>query len=186
MSARQNSEYVEEFPALGVDEFRRKYRHPVLLLEAGCEGVPDPGFDTGVISPGSLAALRQEAAESSISPADVLCSGSVVPVVKRPGSPFPDQIGVGRARNVDVWLPLPGISKYHGYFVRLDDGSYAVADAGSRNGILVGAARIPVKTLVVIADGESIAFGPHRFLFFGAEVFCRVVSRRAASRDFDL
>ena len=186
MSARQISDYVEEFPAIGVAEFRHKYRYPVLLLEAGNEGAREAGFDTGVISPDAIAALRQKAAESSISPANVLCSGSVVPVVKRPGSPFPIQIGVGRARNVDVWLPLPGISKYHGYFVRLNDGRYAVADAGSRNGIFVDAERIPLRTPVAVADGGYIAFGPHQFMFFGPEVFCRVVSRRAAASDFDL
>ena len=183
---RQISDYVEEFPALGHDEFRRRYHHPVLLLEDEGEGVPDAGFDTAVISPDSLDGLRQEAAESSIPPADALCSGSVVPVLKRPGSPFPDQIGVGRARNVDVWLPLRGISKYHGYFTRLEDGSYAVADAGSRNGIVVEARRIPLRTPVAVADRGKIAFGPHRFVFFGAEVFCQEVARRAARRDFDL
>ena len=184
--ARQFSDYIEEFTALGLDQFRKAYCHAVLVLGAGSEAGPDTEFETAAISHEALAALRQAATSSSIPPADILCPGSVVTVVKRGGSPYPDRIGVGRARNVDVWLPLPGISKYHGYFVRLDDGAYAVADAGSRNGIFVAAERIAIRTPVRVADGAYIAFGPHRFMFFGPDVFCRVVARRAASDGLDL
>ena len=38
--ARQFSDYIEEFTALGLDQFRKAYCHAVLVLGAGSEAGP--------------------------------------------------------------------------------------------------------------------------------------------------
>ncbi len=109
-------------------------------------------------------------------------AGAVYPVSKRPGGAFPDRIGVGRARTVDISLRLSGVSKYHAYF-RLDEqsGGWGLWDARSRNGTTVGRQKLEAGEGTELANGVSILFGEGLFLFFTCDGFLRLVKSLASS-----
>jgi hypothetical protein len=108
-----------------------------------------------------------------------IVSGLVLPVVKRPGGAFQDRIGLGRAPNVDVRLPLAQVSKYHAFFSFSPDGHWTVTDAGSRNGTSVNDRLIVPKVGVRLEDGFEVGIGPHRLAFYGPAGFLALLRRRA-------
>ncbi|MBN1608480.1 MAG: FHA domain-containing protein [Polyangiaceae bacterium] len=89
---------------------------------------------------------------------------------------------MGRARNVDVCLPLARLSQYHGYFSELEAGRYAFTDTGSTHGTLVNGTRLARKVTSPLQDGVEITLGPYRFVFHGPDAFCDLVARRAQLR----
>jgi hypothetical protein len=83
----------------------------------------------------------------------------VAPVKKHPKNPFPDRISVGRARNCDIVLRLPFMSKLHAHFRVADDGSMSLVDLRSANGTLVNNAELAAGTAAPVKDGDAISFG---------------------------
>jgi pSer/pThr/pTyr-binding forkhead associated (FHA) protein len=193
VGGRHITEYVDDLIDLGADGFRHKYRHAVLVRADSKDAGLDSEFRTAVATGETLDAIRRIAREvtspsvapPSSAPPGTLpvgsLAGEVIPIVKR-GTAFREQIGVGRARNVDIHLPLPRISKYHGYFTRVDEETYTITDAASTNGICLNSERIPPKVATLVPDGSEISLGPYRFVFYGPRAFCATVARRAADR----
>jgi len=69
----------------------------------------------------------------------------VAPVRKREGGLFTQRIGVGRARNCDVVLRFPSVSKLHAQFL-LEDAQWSIMDVASANGTQLNAAcLVPYK-----------------------------------------
>ena len=54
---------------------------------------------------------------------------------------------IGRHRRSDVVVDVPTISKSHAVLTRYDDGSWTIADAGSKNGVLVNGRRVQIKPI---------------------------------------
>ena len=81
----------------------------------------------------------------------------IAPVVKREGGAFPDRIGVGRARNVDVVLRFANISKLHAQF-RLGE-PLTLVDVGSANGTRVNGEVLPARVPRAVAVGDRIELG---------------------------
>jgi len=113
---------------------------------------------------------------SRINPEVLAKAGAVYAVTKRPGGPFPDRIGVGRARTADISLRAPSVSKYHAYF-SYDDATreWTVVDARSRNGTRLGDRRIEAGTPVKLTNGVQLMFGDETFLFFTPDGFREVL-----------
>jgi hypothetical protein len=103
--------------------------------------------------------------------------GNVFPLMKREDATFSTYIGVGRAANLDVCLPLRRISKFHAYFIPSANGGMVVADSGSKNGTWVDGRRLAPKTPTALRDGSLIRLGPYEFMFLGAESFRKAVIR---------
>ena len=187
---RSLNDFVDEFVRLRAQRFVEEYPHAVLMIASVSDSDPAPDFNTSILSGSQLAALRSHPAErSSTAPPPAggeFSSGAIIPVRKRIGGVFAAQIGVGRTRNADVCLPLAQISKYHAYFTKLEDGTYTITDAGSKNGTWVDSVRVPPKSPVPVRDGSEVAFGRSRFIFYGPEAFCGLVARRASTTKFDL
>lgn len=99
----------------------------------------------------------------------------VYPIRKRPGGAFQDRIGIGRASNADISIPLPAVSKYHAYFAIPDapDGEYFITDAGSKNGTTVDGEKLAAKTPRAITDGAIIRIGPYPLTFHTPEGLIR-------------
>ena len=109
-------------------------------------------------------------------------AGAVYAVVKRPGGPFPDRIGVGRSRTADISLRLSSVSKYHAYFTFDEQGRrWLLWDARSRNGTSVGRTRVEPAVGVPVENGTDIHFGEDGFLFFSDEGFAKLVQNLAQS-----
>jgi FHA domain-containing protein len=82
----------------------------------------------------------------------------LVAIAKAPGNPYPERIAVGRARNCDVVLRDPSVSKLHAHFT-VDVAPLQLVDVGSHNGTRVnGRALSPARQVALVA-GDVIAFG---------------------------
>ena len=71
---------------------------------------------------------------------------------------------IGRHRRSDVVVDVPTISKSHAVLTRYDDGSWTIADAGSKNGVLVNGRRVQIKpideTNVITIGGVNMKILP--------------------------
>ena len=63
---------------------------------------------------------------------------------------------VGRGRSCDLLLEYPTISRLHAVLTRYDDGSWTIADVGSRGGVEVNGKRVDICAL---AYGDTISLG---------------------------
>jgi hypothetical protein len=72
---------------------------------------------------------------------------------------YVDRISVGRARNKDIVLRHPSVSKFHAWFERDAQGNWCVADAGSKNGTRANSAEMQARELVKVKTGDVLRFG---------------------------
>ena len=84
---------------------------------------------------------------------------------KRASGVFSDLIGVGRTRNNDIVLPAEGVSKYHAYFRRDEDGKFEIADADSKNGTKLNGESLAPRVPVAVQDGDRITFATTEAVF---------------------
>ncbi len=91
--------------------------------------------------------------------------GAVYPIIKREGSTFA-HIGIGRASNVDVQIPLIGVSKYHAYVNIGANDEFTLADAGSQNGTRLMLMRLEARQPVPIESDTRVYLAHHAFTFF--------------------
>ena len=54
---------------------------------------------------------------------------------------------IGRHKRSDVVVDVPTISRSHAVITRYDDGSWTVADAGSKSGLFVNGKRVEIKPI---------------------------------------
>lgn len=71
---------------------------------------------------------------------------------------------IGRHKRSDVVVDVPTISKSHAVLTRYDDGSWSIADAGSKNGVLVNGRRVEIAPLdeedVITIGGVNMKIRP--------------------------
>ncbi|MBX3269577.1 MAG: FHA domain-containing protein [Sandaracinaceae bacterium] len=88
--------------------------------------------------------------------------------VESAGGPWA-AVTVGRSEECDVVLDDPRVSRHHATFERREGtGEYALLDAGSRNGVRIGAARLSAWSLVPVASEARISFGGLELIFLSA------------------
>jgi hypothetical protein len=80
-------------------------------------------------------------------------------VSKMPGNPYPDRISVGRARNCDVVMRDPSVSKLHAHFRLRDGGKLDLIDLGSANGTRINGRVLAANNPEWVAAGDTILFG---------------------------
>jgi serine/threonine protein kinase len=85
----------------------------------------------------------------------------------------PDQawMCVGRGSAADVVVPLERLSKVHARVAVRDDGRLAVKDAGSKNGVVIGHARLDPEAEGSVDDGGVLGLGPYPFRAFSPRTF---------------
>ena len=174
--------YLAEHASTGAVAFRRAHTRPVLVRqddeadEAGLE------FNTHYMHRSEFARTVTAAPRVQVPAAAKPLShglGEVFAIEKRAGGAFPERIGIGRAPNADVRIPLPRISKYHAYFSVGGDGtSLLLTDAGSTNGTSVEARPLQPKQPVQLESGDLIHLGPYRFVYLTADGLARWVAQR--------
>lgn len=136
---------------LAHSQFLQTYPAPGLLVSPAAEAValPEATDDT------KRRSLQTLAARSS---AAVRYMDRVGLLVKRPGSPFPGMISVGRAANNDVVLAVNSVSKFHGYFA-CRRGLWTFTDHESTNGTTLNGKRLEPGEGVQVNDGDRLRFG---------------------------
>jgi hypothetical protein len=131
------------------DQFAARFPHLFLLIyEDGQdgEGKSPVAFETDV------ADLARRA--SSLGGAL-----RVLPLVKSPGNPYADRVSVGRARNCDMVLRFPSVSKLHAHVRGDGSGGWTVSDEASQNGTRVNGAPLAPGKPVTLRSGDAITFG---------------------------
>src|SRR5262245_13259075 len=85
----------------------------------------------------------------------------IVPLRKRPGAakPFAGRISVGRARNNDIVLRDPSVSKFHAWFECDEAGHFYVGDARSKNTTKLNGHRIETTGMTHLEPGDELQFG---------------------------
>src|ERR1700751_1190046 len=93
------------------DKFVAEQPHLFLLITAKLQDDEEGGFNTLVAAP--FKGKRRSSPSRTM---------EVRSIVKTPGNPYPDRISIGRARNCDVAIRDPSVSKLHAHFRKRDDG----------------------------------------------------------------
>jgi FHA domain-containing protein len=88
---------------------------------------------------------------------------------------YVDRISVGRARNKDIVLRHPSVSKFHAWFERDAQGNWCVADAGSKNGTRTNATEMQPRDLVKIQQGDVLRFGSVEAMVCSSDTLWRTV-----------
>lgn len=70
-----------------------------------------------------------------------------------------DRVSIGRARNRDIVLVDPSVSKFHGWFEVDAFGSFYFSDAGSRNATRVNGRQLVSRERTLLAPADVIRFG---------------------------
>jgi hypothetical protein len=99
-------------------------------------------------------------------------------VKKRPGNPFPDRIGVGRAQNCDIVLRLPYVSKLHAHFLDGVGAGLRISDLRSANGTSLNGRTLDPGEAADATSGDWIGFGPLRLQLLDASDLFDTLQRR--------
>jgi hypothetical protein len=92
-------------------------------------------------------------------------------IAKATGQPNADRISVGRARNCDVVVRHPSVSKLHAHF-RLDGEHLALLDNSSRNGTWVNREPAIPERRVPLKSGDRVRLGSvETIIFDGAALY---------------
>jgi hypothetical protein len=83
----------------------------------------------------------------------------VLAVAKAPGHPYPDRISVGRARNCDLVLRDPSVSKLHAHFRTRENGKFDLMDLDSQNGTCVNGIQLAPNKPEPVWPGDTVSFG---------------------------
>ncbi|HEX9100653.1 MAG TPA: FHA domain-containing protein, partial [Polyangia bacterium] len=140
------------------DEFVARQPYSFLVLEQAL-AEEDVGFSTQVVDPVSL---RRSTVRR---PQNI----EVLPVIKAPGNPYPDRVSVGRARNCDIVMRDPSVSKLHAHF-RVGGPKLELVDIDSQNGTRVNGRALAPHQPAQVSNGDTVLFG---------SVACKVVDAAA-------
>lgn len=130
-------------------EFEARYPHPFLVKRPKLDSTPSAaapqfGFHT---------------AQASVAHDPMRKVWQVVPVVKKPGNPFPDRLTIGRTPNCDVVLRLPFISKVHAHLLVQPGGTFVLKDNNASNQTRHQNRPLSPGGSCVIEDGDIVSFG---------------------------
>lgn len=169
-------ELLKEFKGYADEEaFEAVFPHPALLIEPFGESKQDKSVDTPS-KPISTATGRPAINRQAESTTEVMgaleaarhmarMSEAIHPeaqlewLKKSERNPFGALITVGRARNNDVVIEHPTVSKLHVIFTRVAAG-WQVSDERSSNGTFLNGVKLTPGEKRAISDGDSLRFGP--------------------------
>lgn len=136
-------------------------QEPVLVMVTEVPSLPVMGVSTKQVHDMDILSLRQtEALRQAPS------HGLVFFLRKREAGIFTDKIGLGRTRNVDLFIPSVQISQYHAFFSLNSSNTWTITDADSRNGTRVEGERLVAGVAKPLHSGNRILAGGIEFIFY--------------------
>lgn len=147
--------YLFAAKGLTLDEFRRAYPDPVLVLS------PFSSAD----GTGSITRVSRGKGRVSLMPFEV------ARVKKRAGAnQFRHMVTIGRGETNDLQLKAGEVSKFHGYLT-VDPGGVCFVDAGSTNGTAVNGVTLATNSPHKLAPGDEVSLGGVAVTFHDAASF---------------
>ncbi len=148
---------------MGEKGFRRQYPHPFLGLSR------TPLESEEWVEPKTL--------DSEIRRIEPQRSGDalniIVPVAKSDRNVYGSKVTLGRAKNNDIIMREPRISKLHATFIPKDDQVFQIMDMGSSNGTLVNGEPLTAREAVDLKSGDEISFWRYVFEFLSLDDLIR-------------
>lgn len=154
---RRPVERVDEYQALahklGADAFASRFPHPFLLK------APSASQDRAAESAGQI---PYRTSFELVQEDPFANEWRVAPIRKRPENPFPERLTLGRARNCDVVIRVPFVSKVHAHF--LVDGPALALTCLKDGGVplLHEGRALALNESVPISLGDTIELGALR------------------------
>ncbi len=152
---------AEELEQNGSEKFRKTYNCAFLILQHS-----PPQKDEW---------MDLETSESSLPKLSELKNATnhirVIPLKKSNRNAYASKITVGRARNNDVIIRSPKISKLHASFLPDSKLNYKIQDMASLNGSVLNGQRIKAKKRIALTSGDIISFWRYVFEFVSLDDF---------------
>ncbi len=149
-------ELTEEARVVPREQFVAKYPGLFLVLADSLEEHPIP-FRT-IVAPATPGRKPDRPAPEV----------EILPIAKAANNPYSDRISLGRARNCDLVVRDPSVSKLHGHF-RGSAGELTFVDLGSQNGTRVNGNVLSRNVPHLIRDGDSMTLGSVKARIVGAD-----------------
>jgi hypothetical protein len=149
MGVVDTGDLAKKARSMAREEFVAKHPHLYLVIAEN----PDElqiGFETAVVSSFSGRLMGE-----ALTGVDF----EVFEVSKAPGNPYPDRISIGRARNCDVVMRDPSVSKLHAHFRLREGDKLDLIDLDSQNGTSVNSRRLTAHAPEWVAPGDTLSFG---------------------------
>ena len=137
-------------------------------IARGTGSRPALGQEINPLAPATMQLDTNEPAEDTIdeddSPLRWLAHGDILPLFKRPNTPFIDLITLGRSASNDIRVDDPSVSRFQTLF-RYRESRWQIYDGGSRNGTFVDGVRLPPRTEKRLPDNTRISVGSVQLRF---------------------
>ncbi|MCK5688311.1 FHA domain-containing protein [Myxococcota bacterium] len=153
----------------GLSAFLHEHNYSVLIVE-----MPDQVDAPAVVyktEQWSIEELRAGISSGAASAPVAVEEKMVLPIIKTANSPWKDRFYLGRARNNDMTLPDPSISKLHAYFSVDKKGRFTLTDMNSANGSLISGKKIPSDKAQRLKPLDALQFGNVKCVYHSAETF---------------
>ncbi|MEK7704634.1 MAG: FHA domain-containing protein [Myxococcota bacterium] len=161
-------EIVASVASVSRDAFAAAQAGPYLLRQlAAADDTPQWTFKTQTLPSHSVERFREIAHAGSVVP-EALSGYEALAIVKSASNPWPNRISLGRARNNDIVILDPSISKLHAHFVRNEQGVMTVADVGSSNGTQVRGQPLTRGQVAELTSGDTVVFGAVSLRYYDA------------------
>lgn len=164
-------EFVRRFHGSSLEEFLAANPFPFLLGEPGGASLSTTGFQTlGTSRPVEVDDVVDRPTDEARRPGEALIPERLYPVSKRPGTPFPHMISVGRSTNNDIVLPFAAVSKLHAFFSFVPEtDTWTLCDAESSNGTFLGSRRLAANERFPVPENSQVIFGDIALGFVSAK-----------------
>jgi hypothetical protein len=146
MAAVDTAALAQDARNMGRDEFVARYRNLYLVIAENVDKLAI-GFETAVVND----------VGPTINPAGP--DFELLEVSKAPGNPYPERISVGRARNCDLVMRAPSVSKLHAHFRLREGGKVDLLDLESQNGTRINGRELKPNEPEWVAPGDRLLFG---------------------------